>query len=90
MADIQMDSHVVQAISRVPDQRLQNLVMKHFARYQEEVLGMLVSESERYERLAACLKNVRRVAVDGLEGGEREQALQKILQIVYEGIGPDD
>ena len=79
--DFTLDSPVVQAISRVPDQRIQNMVMEHFDHYQAEVMTMLGMEGDRIRYLLHLLKTIQSIADSAIQNGSTDPDLREILRI---------
>lgn len=82
--DFTLDSPVVQAISRVPDQRIQNMVMEHFDHYQEEVMNMLYMEGDRTRFLAQLLETIQNIAESAIQNGDTNPEFDEIIKITLQ------
>lgn len=77
-------SQVVNAISRIPDQHLQNLVMRYFSRYENTAWTALFEARDRMDELVDAIERIYEISTQGLADGNHEDALLEVCKLSKE------
>lgn len=77
-------NHVVNAVSRIPDQRVQNLVMKHFSQYEDTAWTVMFKARDWIDWLTGALDRIYAISAQGLVEGNPEEALREIYKLSKE------
>ena len=75
---------VVIAISRIPDQHLQNLVMQYFSRYENAAWTAMFEARDRIANLVDAMDSIHAISAQGLAEGNQEASLLEIYNLSKE------
>lgn len=77
-------NQVVNAISRIPDQRVQNLVMRYFSRYEDAAWTAMFEARDRIDWLVSAIDRIYELSAQGLAEGNHEDALLEVYKLSKE------